>query len=153
MRRKYWEAEGLGGFARTDQVAEIFHPTWDHEGERGVIQLYMKRDLSLAAGMLDEPGRLELAMVKIDEVFPGLREHAEGGTCVCWDKDPYTRCTVAALTPGQMAGMLPHAGTPEGRVHFAGEHTAHSRFRGTMNGAVESGWRAAREVGRAIRRG
>ncbi len=144
VSRKYWEAEALNGFARTDQVAEIFHPTWDHEGERGIIQLYTKRELSRAAGMLDEAGRIELAASKIDEVFPGMRAHAEGGSCICWDRDPFTRCTVAALDPGQMVGMLPYAGTPEGRLHFAGGHT--SAWRGWMQGALASGTRAAREV-------
>jgi len=33
---------------------------------------------------------------------------------------------------------------PEGRVHFAGEHT--SPWSGWMEGALESGLRAAREV-------
>jgi monoamine oxidase len=142
--RKYWETEGLSGFARTDQVAEIFHPTWDQDGERGLIQLYMKRELTERANGLDEAGRLALAIERIDEVFPGLRAHAEGGTCMCWDMDPHTRCTVAALNPGQMVGMLPYAGTPEGRLHFAGEHT--SAWHGWMQGALASGVRTAHEI-------
>jgi monoamine oxidase len=142
--RKYWQDEGFSGFGRTDQVAELFHPTWDHAGPRGVIQLYMKPDLSRLAGDLDADARIEFALDRIDEVFPGIRRHAEGGTCMCWDKDPHTQCTVAALAPGQMAGLLPYAGTPEGRVHFAGEHT--SAWHGWMQGALASGVRAAREV-------
>ncbi|MHC4903430.1 MAG: FAD-dependent oxidoreductase [Planctomycetota bacterium] len=43
-----------------------------------------------------------------------------------------------------MAGLLPHAATPEGRIHFAGEHT--SAWHGWMQGALASGVRAAREV-------
>lgn len=38
----------------------------------------------------------------------------------------------------------PHVATSEGRVHFAGEHT--SALGATLEGAVESGVRAAREV-------
>ncbi|MHC4218961.1 MAG: flavin monoamine oxidase family protein [Planctomycetota bacterium] len=142
--RKYWQDEGFSGFARTDQVSELFHPTWDHAGSRGVIQLYMKPALSRRAGDLDADARIEFALDKIEEVFPGIRRHAEGGTCMCWDKDPHTQCTVAALAPGQLAGLLPHAGTPEGRIHFAGEHT--SAWHAWMQGALASGTRAAREV-------
>jgi monoamine oxidase len=43
-----------------------------------------------------------------------------------------------------MVKQLPHIATPEGRVHFAGEHA--SSWPGWMQGALESGNRAAREV-------
>ncbi|MHC4768115.1 MAG: flavin monoamine oxidase family protein [Planctomycetota bacterium] len=145
--RKVWEDEGFNGFARTDQVSEIFHPTWGHAGPRGVIQLYMKPNLSRRVGELDADARIEFALDRIEEVFPGVRDHAEGGTCICWDKDPHTKCTIASLDPGQLAGLLPHAGTPEGRIHFAGEHT--SAWHGWMQGALASGLRAAREVQQA----
>jgi monoamine oxidase len=40
--------------------------------------------------------------------------------------------------------MMPLVSKPEGRLHFAGEHT--SSWMGWMEGALESGERAAREV-------
>jgi monoamine oxidase len=40
--------------------------------------------------------------------------------------------------------FLQIAAAPEGRVHFAGEHT--SVHRASMNGALESGVRAASEI-------
>jgi monoamine oxidase len=43
-----------------------------------------------------------------------------------------------------MSAMAPDIARPEGRVHFAGEHT--SAWMGWMEGAIESGERAAREV-------
>jgi monoamine oxidase len=43
-----------------------------------------------------------------------------------------------------MATLLPLAQRPEGRIHFAGEHT--SAWHGWMNGALESGNRAAEEI-------
>jgi monoamine oxidase len=142
--RRVWEDEGFNGFARTDQVSEIFHPTWGHAGPRGVIQLYMKPKLSRYAGDLDADARIEFALDKIEEVFPGVRQYAEGGTCICWDKDPHAKGAVASLNPGQLSGLLPHAGTPESSLHFAGEHT--SAWHGWMQGALASGVRAAREV-------
>jgi monoamine oxidase len=47
-----------------------------------------------------------------------------------------------------MTGILVDAEKPEGRIHFAGEHL--SRFQGWMQGALESGLRASREVHQAI---
>ena len=46
--------------------------------------------------------------------------------------------------PGQMTAYWPHMTTPEGRVHFGGEHT--SPWPGWMQGAIHSGLRTAREV-------
>jgi monoamine oxidase len=43
-----------------------------------------------------------------------------------------------------MSTMMPDIARPEGRVHFAGEHT--SSWMGWMQGALESGERAAAEV-------
>ncbi|PYM98692.1 MAG: hypothetical protein DME07_21945 [Candidatus Rokuibacteriota bacterium] len=46
-----------------------------------------------------------------------------------------------------MLPLQPHIVRPEGRVYFAGEHT--SPWMGWMQGALESGLRAAREVNQA----
>jgi monoamine oxidase len=43
-----------------------------------------------------------------------------------------------------MTTLLPEVAQSEGRVHFAGEHT--SSWVGWMEGALESGERAAREI-------
>jgi monoamine oxidase len=43
-----------------------------------------------------------------------------------------------------MSAMMPAIVEPEDRLHFAGEHT--SSWMGWMEGALESGERAAREV-------
>jgi monoamine oxidase len=43
-----------------------------------------------------------------------------------------------------MTSMMPEMIRPEGRIHFAGEHT--SSWMGWMEGALESGERAAREI-------
>jgi len=46
--------------------------------------------------------------------------------------------------PGQQMELHPYIAAPEGRVHFAGEHTTLSH--GWMKGAIESGIRVAVEV-------
>jgi monoamine oxidase len=46
--------------------------------------------------------------------------------------------------PGQVQGLLGALRQAHGRVHFAGEHT--SAMRATMEGALRSGARAAREI-------
>jgi hypothetical protein len=67
----------------------------------------------------------------------------ERGFVKVWDRDPWTRGAVAYLLPGHVSSLEPHIARPEGRIYFAGEHA--SSLRGWMQGALESGRRAATE--------
>ena len=67
-----------------------------------------------------------------------------GGGCKLWDEDEWARGAYTWFRPGEMRTLLPLLGRPEGRIHFAGEHT--SDHPGWMQGALASGVRAAREV-------
>jgi monoamine oxidase len=59
--------------------------------------------------------------------------------------DPWVRGSYAGFAPGQYTAFWGCLGEQEGPVHFAGEHTS-THSQGYLNGAVESGQRAAREV-------
>jgi monoamine oxidase len=63
--------------------------------------------------------------------------------------DPWVRGSYAGFGPGQYTDFWGCLGDREGPVHFAGEHTS-THSQGYLNGAVESGQRAAREVLQAI---
>jgi monoamine oxidase len=65
-----------------------------------------------------------------------------------WAGDPYSRGTWSVLRPGQVHAAWSTLRMPEGRVHFAGAHTA-LRWPSFMDGAIESGHRVADEVARA----
>lgn len=63
-----------------------------------------------------------------------------------WSSEPYNGgCPVNVASPGVMVYMSEHFRTPVGRIHWAGTETATS-WRGFMNGAVQTGRRAAKEV-------
>jgi monoamine oxidase len=68
-----------------------------------------------------------------------------------WAGDPYSRGTWAVLRPGQVHTAWSALRGPEGRVHFAGAHTA-LRWPSFMDGAIESGHRVAAEVAEAAGR-
>ena len=91
---------------------------------------------------MKESERIEFALEHMEKVPPGLRRYVEGGTSKFWGHGAYSQ-----FAPGQMTSWLPLAARPEGRLHFAGEHT--SRLAGLMEGALESGQRAAQEVNEA----
>ena len=64
---------------------------------------------------------------------------------IVWEHDPWVRGGYAYFDPGFDPALRPWLARPCGRLFFAGEHTS-IRWQGYMNGAVESGRRAAAEV-------
>jgi monoamine oxidase len=64
---------------------------------------------------------------------------------VSWEDDPLARGGYAAFTTDFDPTLRQWLRRPFGRVMFAGEHTS-VKSEGFMNGAVESGYRAAAEV-------
>ena len=67
---------------------------------------------------------------------------------VVWESDPWSRGGYAIFDPSYDPALRGWLARPCGRVFFAGEHTS-VRWQGYMNGAVESGRRAAAEVSAA----
>ena len=62
-----------------------------------------------------------------------------------WESDPWSRGGYAYFDPGFDPALRQWLARPFGRLFFAGEHTSF-RWQGYMNGAVESGRRAAAEI-------
>lgn len=62
-----------------------------------------------------------------------------------WEDDPFARGGYAYLDPGFDPSWRAQLSRRAGRLVFAGEHTS-EEWQGYMNGAVESGLRAAREI-------
>ena len=63
-----------------------------------------------------------------------------------WSADPWSGgCPVGVLPPGALTSAATTPGTAVGCLHFAGTETA-TEWTGYMEGAVQSGERAAGEV-------
>jgi monoamine oxidase len=68
-------------------------------------------------------------------------------TSVSWEDDPWSRGGYSYFDPAFAPALRYWLARPFGRVFFAGEHTS-VRWQGYMNGAVETGMRAAEEIKR-----
>jgi len=146
VRRRFWEKEKVSGSAYTDlpimEVSEQPFHRPEAPSPRGILEAYVQGPEALRLAGMDPGERIEFAIEHMEKVHPGLRKYVEGGTSKFWGHGAYTQ-----FGPGQMTGWLPLTARPEGPVHFAGEHT--SLLAGTMEGALESGQRAAQEVNEA----
>ena len=145
MKRKFWLDEGLSGAAATDEpYTTLFDGAPGQPGSRGILEAYLAGAPARRVTALGSGERVASALALAERLQLRAREHFEVGASKCWDEDEWARGGYAWYRPGQMNALLPHVASAEGRIHFAGEH-ASSLF-GWMQGALESGNRAAREV-------
>jgi monoamine oxidase len=93
---------------------------------------------------MPEAERIRFAATHASAIFSGLSDQLEGGISYCWNQDQWVRGAYAYLARGQSPSIVAEIGRPEGRIHFAGEHT--SAWPGWMQGALESGYRTAKEI-------
>jgi monoamine oxidase len=144
VKERYWLSDGLSGFATTDIPGEIWSSAHDRPGSRGLLQLYLQGPSSERASKMSEDERIRYAIEQVERVFPGLRTRVEHASSQCWDNDQWAGGATRLMNVGQVTAFHAEARRPEGHIHFAGEHT--STWFAWMNGAIESGSRAAREV-------
>lgn len=145
-RERFWERGHLNGFAASDLPAEFWPSTFGQPGRRGVMQAYVRHRTALDWAKRNEAERLTAALELTEQAVPGVRAAFERGAVKCWGEDEWAGCAWTHPSTLQLVAV----NAPEGRIHFAGEHA--SVYASWMNGALESGNRAARAVDEAARR-
>ncbi|HLG15645.1 MAG TPA: FAD-dependent oxidoreductase, partial [Blastocatellia bacterium] len=148
FRSRVWEQNGLDGGGISDLDIQNTHsPTLTQSGRRGILASYTGGQRALDLAAMTEEDRQDHVLRKMGNLFNGLNAQYEDGTSYIWQDDEFIRGGFTYFEPDQLTTLLPVAQRAEGRIHFAGEHT--SVWHGWMNGALESGNRAADEVNSA----
>ena len=145
-RERFWERARWNGFAVADLPAEFWPSTFGQPGRRGVLQAYVRHHTATNWAKKNEAERLDAALTLTEQAVPGVRASYERGAVKCWGEDQWAGCAWTHPSGPQLVAV----NAPEGRIHFAGEHA--SVYASWMNGALESGNRAARAVDEAARR-
>lgn len=144
FRRRYWEDAGLTGFANLDVPMEVWNPTHDQPGRRGILLGYMFEDLARKVAAMGPDERIHFFLEQVEQLFPGARKEVEGGASFSWHDQRFQQGAFFNADPAETLRNIPVFAEAEGRIHFAGEHT--SAWPGWIQGALHSGLRAAREV-------
>jgi monoamine oxidase len=148
FNRRVWEQDSLSGYGITDlPIQNTYSPTMTQTGRSGILVSYTGGQRALDMGAMSEKDRQNLVLRHMGDLFNNVNGQFASGTSVIWHEDRFSGGGFAYFEPGQMVTLLPIAQRSEGRIHFAGEHT--SAWHGWMNGALESGNRAATEVNAA----
>ena len=147
--RPFWRRRGLASLYGSNQPIGA---VWDgNEQQRGRAAILT----CLAGGgastqlqkALDREGPIGVA-ASLRWLGPPSRLVA--ARAIDWQAERWSRGGYAVFAPGWNPGLRDWLARPHGRVLFAGEHTS-VRWQGYMNGAIESGQRAAAEVIASIR--
>jgi monoamine oxidase len=152
FRGRFWNAAGNNGIVVMDGAS--FHSTWEptrgQAGEAGILNFWSGGSLARAAGTGDMAVMAGRGADELGRALSGAREAWNGRVIRdAWSANPWSRGSYAYLPVGYATTVLGIEPEPEGRCHFAGEHTS-LQWQGFLNGAVESGLRAAGEVIRAV---
>ena len=143
-RTRFWTNQKLSGYANTDlPTRTIADFTETQPGTRAIIGTETSGPNARIAGAMQPEERVRWGLENASKVFPEMAENFEGGTSIAWEAEPWSLGASAYFGPGEMTTMFPHVASVEGRVHFAGEHTSELFI---MEGAAQSGVRAAREI-------
>jgi monoamine oxidase len=148
VAERVWETDDgiLGGATVTDlPVRRLNYPTPDPTTPRGVLLAsYTWSQDASRWGAMDEETRLEEALEDVAQIHPRVRDVYEVGASHAWYNDRWASGAFALFAPDQQTELQASIVKPEGRVYFAGEHC--SLHHAWIQGALESGIRAAREV-------
>jgi monoamine oxidase len=145
--RPFWRDRGLSG--RALSVAGPVTGTLDNSppnGGAGVLVGYVPGDRGRELGRRPPRERREVILGAFERIFGPDAARPEGYIEKDWTGDPWSRgCYFGLPVPGALTGVLSTFAHPTGSIHWAGAETAFGAF-GSMDGALLSGERAAREV-------
>jgi monoamine oxidase len=150
---RYWNAIGNNGNTYADTG---YQNTWDvtrsQPGRSGILVDYtggtIGASFSPANGSAAQ--RAQQFLGQIEPVLPGITSHWNGrATIDYWTGYQWTKGSYSYWKVGQYTKFAGMERAIDGACHFCGEHTSID-FQGYLNGAVESGYRAAAEVADAL---
>jgi monoamine oxidase len=149
--RPWYQSNGSG----TSFSDVLYNESWESsrgfDTPTGVLTCFNGGRLGVELGRGSVGDRVRDFLGQVDRAFPGTRASYNGKAVrFAWPTARYFEGSYACYKPGDWTTFVGSESEPEGNIHFAGEHTSVD-FQGFMEGAVESGQRAAMEVHRALR--
>jgi len=151
FKDRFWYDAGNNGNTYADTG---YQNTWEvsrAQGDpkkKGLLVDYTGGDIGASFGSGTPSSRAQQFMSQLQPLFPGttISDHWTGrATIDFWTAYPWTKGSYSYWKVGQYTKFSGMEKERQGNCHFAGEHTSQD-FQGYLNGAVETGERAADEI-------
>jgi monoamine oxidase len=143
--KRFWRAAARPrAFGTPLAIGALWEANEEQRGAPGILALLAGGGASTATQALvarDGPRAIVRELEWLGAPSAALMASAQ----CSWENDPFARGGYAYFDPAFDPDLRAWLSRPAGRLFFAGEHTS-IRWQGYMNGAVESGRRAAAEV-------
>ena len=151
FRNRHWESRGSNGETFSDRgYQNSWEVTRAQSGPSGILVNYTGGIIGASFGTGTPAERAQQFLGQIEPVLPGISPQWNGRATVdFWLGHPWTRGSYSYWKVGQYTRFSGVEREPEGNCFFCGEHTSID-FQGYLNGAVETGERAAVEVADSI---
>lgn len=150
--RPFWRDDGLSGQATSviGPVKVMFDNTPHGEGRPGVLLAFLEGAQARRLGEWEATKRRAVVLGCLRRVFGERAGEPLDYLEMVWAAEEYTRgCYGCYMPPGGWTAYGPALRAPVGAIHWAGSETA-TTWSGYMDGAVQSGQRAAEEVLREL---
>jgi monoamine oxidase len=126
----------------SDQFQCVWETSRAQQGSRGILTNFL-------TGAHDREAAFAAMRQGLSAFAPAIADSLDTTRLAWmdWSRQPFALGSYAGPKVGQFTTLLEQTAppSPDGRIHFAGEHTSVD-FMGFMNGAVESGERVAQEI-------
>lgn len=145
--RAFWREAGFSGemIADTGPITMAFDDT-DETGAHPALVAFIAGEQAAQWGDADPAERRRAVLDTLARYFGPEAAAPVTYLDQNWPAEPYSRGGyVGIMGPGTLTTYGPLLREPEGRLHWAGTETA-TRWNGYMDGAIQSGERAAAEV-------
>jgi monoamine oxidase len=144
---RFWNAQGSNGETFADTG---YQNTWEvtraQPGKSGILVDYTGGKIGASFGSGTPESRAAKFLAQLEPVLPGATKAWNGrATIDFWPGYRWTKGSYSYWKVGQYQRFAGMEGRRQGNCLFAGEHTSID-FQGYLNGAVETGQRAAGEI-------
>jgi monoamine oxidase len=144
---RHWRSLGCNGDTYSDTG---YQNTWEvtraQPGTAGILVDYTGGTVGASFGSGTASTRARQFLGQLEPVLPGITARWNNqSTLDYWTGYPWTRGSFSFWKVGQYTKFAGVERERQGNCHFAGEHTSID-FQGYLNGAVETGERAANEI-------
>ncbi|MEC4813275.1 MAG: NAD(P)/FAD-dependent oxidoreductase [Scytonema sp. PMC 1069.18] len=138
---QFWSRTNFGVLLLDGNYQAIWEPTFAQKGTEKILSCFSGglRSLELSEQAVNQ------ASSAVRSIYPNAPNAITSGSHN-WDADEWSKGAYCYFRPGDLKRLEPHLTQLSDHIFLAGEHTAPLEYRGYMEGAVQSGQRAAKQI-------